>query len=103
MGDAARAAQEEGNEHDAAHEVAAALGGAPASGDDAKKAEEAAAKGAEGTSKSNKNTLPIRAYLDQNVVPILLQALSQLVKERPDGDPVEWLAHYLLRNNKKAP
>jgi len=44
-------------------------------------------------------SLPIRPYLDQTVVPVLLSALSQLVKERPDGDPVEWLAHWLLRNN----
>lgn len=27
-------------------------------------------------------SLPIRAYLDQTVVPLLLQGMSQLVKER---------------------
>jgi protein dpy-30 len=27
-------------------------------------------------------SLPIRAYLDQTVVPILLQGMSQLVKDR---------------------
>ena len=42
--------------------------------------------------------LPIRAYLDQSVVPILLQGLSALVKERPE-DPVEYLGTYLLKNN----
>ncbi|KAJ1626051.1 Dpy-30 motif-domain-containing protein [Pavlovales sp. CCMP2436] len=46
--------------------------------------------------------LPIRAYLDQTVVPPLLQALSALVKERPPN-PVEWLATYLLQNNDKQP
>lgn len=46
--------------------------------------------------------LPIRAYLDQTVVPHLLIALSALVKERPPN-PVEWLATYLLQNNDKQP
>jgi protein dpy-30 len=40
----------------------------------------------------------VRAYLDQTVVPLLLQGMSELVKVRPD-QPVEWLAHYLLNNN----
>ncbi|EEB14770.1 histone H1-I-1, putative [Pediculus humanus corporis] len=42
-------------------------------------------------------SLPIRQYLDQTVVPILLQALSTLSKERPP-DPVSFLAAYLLKN-----
>ena len=42
--------------------------------------------------------LPIRAYLDQTVVPILLTGMSQLVKDRP-ANPVEYLAHFLLKNN----
>lgn len=42
--------------------------------------------------------LPIRAYLDQTVVPILLDGMSELVKERP-ANPVEWLAAYLLKND----
>ncbi len=50
-------------------------------------------------SAKSKGSLPVRAYLDQTVVPILLQALSQLVKERPESDPVEWLCHWMLRNN----
>ena len=36
--------------------------------------------------------------LDQTVVPILLDGMSELVKERPTN-PVEWLAAYLLRND----
>ncbi|KAK7076628.1 Protein dpy-30 [Halocaridina rubra] len=43
------------------------------------------------------NSLPTRQYLDQTVVPILLQAVTQLNKERPT-DPIEWLANYLLKN-----
>ncbi|XP_065061746.1 protein dpy-30 homolog [Rhopilema esculentum] len=38
-----------------------------------------------------------RPYLDQTVVPILLQGLIALSKERPP-DPIEYLATFLLRN-----
>ena len=30
----------------------------------------------------NSDSLPVRSYLDQTVVPILIQALSELAKER---------------------
>jgi len=46
-------------------------------------------------------SLPIRAYLDQTVVPILLDGMSALVKERPPN-PVEWLAAYLIKNNPQG-
>ena len=52
-------------------------------------------------SKLQQQALPIRAYLDQTVVPILLQGLSALVKERPPN-PVEYLANYLLKNQAGA-
>ena len=42
--------------------------------------------------------LPVRAYLDQTVVPILLQALAECSKERPEH-PIEFVANYLLQNN----
>ena len=42
--------------------------------------------------------LPLRAYLDKTVVPILLQALSECAKERP-AYPIEFVANYLLENN----
>jgi protein dpy-30 len=45
-------------------------------------------------------TLPTRAYLDQTVVPILLQAMSHLAKERP-AKPITFLAEYLLNNKEK--
>ncbi|XP_061737165.1 protein dpy-30 homolog isoform X1 [Nerophis ophidion] len=44
--------------------------------------------------------LPTRAYLDQTVVPILLQALSVLAKERP-ANPIEYLAAFLLKNKSQ--
>eukprot|EP00948_MAST-09A_sp_MAST-9A-sp1_P002993 g2993.t1 len=46
------------------------------------------------------SSLPIRAYLDQTVVPVLLTGMSALVKERP-ADPIEWLAKYLLEKKNK--
>ena len=48
--------------------------------------------------KLNLQALPIRAYLDQTVVPLLLDGMSALVKERPPN-PVEWLSTYLLKHN----
>eukprot|EP00656_Telonema_subtile_P005694 TRINITY_DN1259_c0_g1_i1.p2 TRINITY_DN1259_c0_g1~~TRINITY_DN1259_c0_g1_i1.p2 ORF type:complete len:107 (-),score=30.74 TRINITY_DN1259_c0_g1_i1:348-668(-) len=42
--------------------------------------------------------LPIRAYLDHTVVPVLMQGLSALVKERPANATV-FLAQYLLDND----
>lgn len=48
-------------------------------------------------SRIDPNALPTRQYLDQTVVPILLQGLSVLAKERPP-DPINYLAAYLLKN-----
>ncbi|CAD8125282.1 unnamed protein product [Paramecium sonneborni] len=42
--------------------------------------------------------LPIRNYLDQTVVPILLQAMTEVVKVRPPN-AIEFIANYLLQNN----
>mmetsp|Transcript_86191 Transcript_86191/g.239929 ORF Transcript_86191/g.239929 Transcript_86191/m.239929 type:complete len:102 (-) Transcript_86191:87-392(-) len=69
-----------------------------ADGDEGKAAEAAAVAV---QSKLNMHSLPIRAYLDQTVVPLLLQGLSALVKERPPN-AVEYLAQYLLKNNPEA-
>eukprot|EP01025_Chloroclados_australasicus_P030838 TRINITY_DN3102_c0_g1_i1.p3 TRINITY_DN3102_c0_g1~~TRINITY_DN3102_c0_g1_i1.p3 ORF type:complete len:156 (+),score=38.08 TRINITY_DN3102_c0_g1_i1:88-555(+) len=49
----------------------------------------------------NKNTLPIRQYLEQTVVPILLQGMSALVKERPER-PIQFLAAYLMKHDPQA-
>eukprot|EP00117_Sycon_ciliatum_P024939 scpid105038/ scgid20808/ Protein dpy-30 homolog; Dpy-30-like protein len=42
-------------------------------------------------------SLPTRQYLDQTVVPILLQAMAETARERPPN-PVEYLAAFLLKN-----
>mmetsp|Transcript_20204 Transcript_20204/g.44809 ORF Transcript_20204/g.44809 Transcript_20204/m.44809 type:complete len:91 (-) Transcript_20204:71-343(-) len=44
------------------------------------------------------HSLPMRQYMDEQIVPILLPALNAVAAERP-ADPVEWLAYYLLKNN----
>ena len=38
---------------------------------------------------------------ESTVVPLLMQGLQSLCKERPD-DPIDYLAHYLLQNNPRA-
>jgi len=45
-------------------------------------------------------SLPTRQYLDQTVVPILLQGLAALSKERPPS-PIEYLSAYLLKHKAK--
>ena len=42
--------------------------------------------------------LPIRAYLDQTIVPIMLDGMAELVKVRP-ADPIIWMSEYLRDNN----
>ena len=64
-------------------------------------AAEAEAASAAMQDRMNLQTLPIRAYLDQTVVPVLLDGMSALVKERPPN-PVEWLAAYLIKNNPQG-
>jgi len=54
--------------------------------------------------KLSSQALPVRQYLESTVVPLLMQGLQSLCKERPDN-PVEYLANYLLQHNpqKAAP
>merc|ERR1712037_721334 len=51
-------------------------------------------------SKQDLQALPTRQYLDQTVVPILLQGLASLARERP-RDPIEYLAGYLIRHKRE--
>lgn len=43
------------------------------------------------------HSLPVRTYLDQTVVPVIIDGLKALAKERPPN-PFEFLALYLLKN-----
>jgi len=45
-------------------------------------------------------SLTSKQYLDQQVVPHLLPALSAVSTQRPE-DPIQFLADYLMKNNKK--
>lgn len=46
----------------------------------------------------NHQALGVRPYLEQTVVPLLLEGINFLVRERPEN-PVEALALFLLKNN----
>eukprot|EP00899_Mesostigma_viride_P021166 jgi/Mesvir1/29050/Mv18359-RA.1 len=50
----------------------------------------------------NLQAMPTRKYLESAVVPLLVQGLQLLVRERP-SDPVEYLAAFLLKNNPNNP
>lgn len=65
--------------------------------DAAKKVEEAATKAAADV---EAKALPVRQWLEQNVVPTIYQGMMAAAKERPE-DPVEFLAAYLLEHNPK--
>ena len=43
----------------------------------------------------------MRSYLDQKVVPLMLEGLAVLTKERPEK-PIEFLADYLEKHNTEG-
>lgn len=43
--------------------------------------------------------MPTRAYLDETVVPIVMQGLAALVQERPEN-PVQFLGEFLLLHSR---
>ncbi|RUS14767.1 Dpy-30 motif-domain-containing protein [Endogone sp. FLAS-F59071] len=45
-------------------------------------------------------SLPVRSYLDETVVPVLLEGMKVLVKERPEN-PLEYLGQYLINRAKE--
>ena len=47
-------------------------------------------------------SLPKQEYLEATVIPLLLEGLSWIIKERPE-DPVESLAMFLIKNNPMKP
>ena len=46
-------------------------------------------------------SLPVRKYLDESVVPLLLEGMAILARERPPN-PIEWLAAFLLQNKDRG-
>lgn len=52
------------------------------------------------SSRDRLNQLPVRTYLDETVVPVMMQALAAVSRERPE-DPVDFVAQYLLRHNPR--
>ena len=40
----------------------------------------------------------MRSYLEAQIMPLLLEALSELVKNKPQ-DPIEYIANYMLEHN----
>jgi len=51
--------------------------------------------------KLNVQALPTRSYLEQTSVPVLLQGLASVNRESPET-PIEFLAHFLLKNNPQG-
>ncbi|EAY20997.1 Dpy-30 motif family protein [Trichomonas vaginalis G3] len=47
-------------------------------------------------------SLPKQEYIQETVVPLLLEGISWIIKERPE-DPVESLAMFLIKNNPMSP
>ena len=45
--------------------------------------------------------LPIRQYLDQNIMPSLLEALEKLTQDKPE-DPIQYIGEYLLKQDDNA-
>jgi protein dpy-30 len=48
----------------------------------------------------NISSLTTRAYLEQSVVPVVMQGMAELAKERPDN-PLEFLGNYILNQARK--
>ncbi len=52
------------------------------------------------TENNTNNVLPIRSYLDQTVVPLLLEGLADVARSKPDNS-IEYLAKYLLKHSNE--
>ena len=60
--------------------------------------DQASGKAKAGSESVDIKQLPIKAYLDQQLMPLLLEALAELAKEKPE-EPIEFVAKYLLDHN----
>ena len=43
------------------------------------------------------NNISIRAYLDKTVIPLVLQGMAEVAKERPEN-PIKYLADFLMKH-----
>ena len=50
--------------------------------------------------KENINELSIRSYLDKTVVPLVLQGMAEVAKERPEN-PIKYLADFLMKHSNE--
>ena len=50
-----------------------------------------------GEKEDNLNNISIRAYLDKTVVPLVLQGMAEVAKERPEN-PIKYLADFLMKH-----
>jgi protein dpy-30 len=52
------------------------------------------------TQQINPTNLSTRAYLDQTVIPLLLQGMAEIAREKPEN-AIEYLANYLLKHSNE--
>lgn len=66
-----------------------------------KQLEQVIAASALGIDKTKLASLPVKTYLDQTVVPVLIEGLKAVSRERPPN-PIEYLALFLLRESASS-
>ena len=54
----------------------------------------------EGKGENNLNNTSIRSYLDKTVVPLVLQGMAEVAKERPEN-PIKYLADFLMKHSNE--
>ena len=46
------------------------------------------------------NNISIRAYLDKTVIPLVLQGMAEVAKERPEN-PIKYLNDFLMKHSNE--
>ena len=54
----------------------------------------------DGIKGENIKDLPISSYLDKTVIPLLLQGMAEVAKERPEN-PIKYLAEFLMKHTNE--
>ena len=54
----------------------------------------------EGNGEKNLNNTSIRSYLDKTVVPLVLQGMAEVAKERPEN-PIKYLVDFLMKHSNE--